>query len=294
MIKITRDQFVYAMGKSRKPIISINPGEILQIETEDCFSHQLVSPTDTLEENIDFSRVNPATGPIFINGIKSGDTLRVSIKNIRPDKQGVTIVMKGLGVLGDKVVNSQVEIIPIEDDIVEFFGQKWSCRPMIGVMGVAPADGEVPNNTPGDHGGNMDTLEVCAGSYVYFPVFVDGAYFALGDVHALMGNGEVCGTGIECRSTVELSLDIFTEHHWEIPVIETDQYFYFVGSASTLDEAVKKATEQAILFIKETNQISWNIAYMLASLSTNVIVSQAVNPLKTARVQIPKNILNIY
>jgi len=293
MKKITRDQVIYAMGKSNKPIIDVNPGEMLQIETEDCFSHQLVKPTDTLEENVDFSRVNPATGPIFVNGLKTGETLKVSIKKIKPDKQGVTVAMKGLGVLGDKVENSQVEIIPIENDVIEFAGQKLNCRPMIGVIGVAPEDDEVPNNTPGDHGGNMDTLDVCAGASIYLPVFVDGACFALGDVHAIMGNGEVCGTGVECRSVVELSLNICKKYCWRIPVIETEEYFYFVGSASTLDEAVKKATDEAVLFIEQSNQIPWNTAYMLASLSTHAIVSQAVNPLKTARIQIPKSLLNI-
>lgn len=273
--------------------MNVNPGETLLIETEDCFSHQLIKSTDTLEGNVDFAKVNPATGPIFVNGIKSGETLKVSIKKIELDKQGVTVVMKGLGVLGHKVDNSQVEIIPIKNEVIEFANHKWTCRPMIGVIGVAPAEGQVPNNTPGDHGGNLDTIEVCAGSIVYLPVFIDGAYFALGDIHALMGNGEVCGTGVECRSVVELSLDIYKQYHWQIPVIETEEYFYFIGSASTLDEAVKKATEEAVLFIEQTNQVPWNIAYMLASISTQVIVSQAVNPLKTARVQIPKSLLNV-
>lgn len=293
MKKITRDNVIYAMGTSNKPIINVNLGEIFQIETEDCFSHQLVKPSDSVEANVDFSRVNPATGPIFIEGIKSGDILRVFIKKIELDTQGVTIVMKGLGVLGHMVENSQVEIIPIKNNVVEFGAQKLICQPMVGVIGVAPERGEVPNSTPGDHGGNLDTIDICVGSYVYLPVFVDGAYFAMGDIHALMGNGEVCGTGVECRSVVELVFDIYKDYHWPIPVIETDEYFYFLGSAETLDEAVKKATDKAVLFIRDVNKISWNTAYMMASLSTHVIVSQAVNPLKTARVQIPKSILNI-
>ncbi len=293
MKKITRDQVIYAMGKSSKPVEYVNPGETLQIETEDCFSHQLVKPTDSLEKNVDFSRVNPATGPIFIHGASPRDTLKVFIKKIELDKQGVTVAMKGLGVLGHKVKDSQVEIIPIKDNTIQFAGKEIACEPMIGVIGVAPGEGEVPNNTPGDHGGNMDTLDVSAGACVYLPVFVEGAYFAAGDIHATMGNGEVCGTGVECRSVVELTLDICKNYNWRIPVIETNEYFYFVGSASTLDLAVEKATDEAVMFIEHTNQISWNTAYMLASLAADVMVSQAVNPLKTARVRIPKDLLNI-
>lgn len=292
MKKITRDQVIYAMGNSSEPVIYIEPGETLIVETEDCFSHQLVNSEDSIEEKVDFTKVNPATGPIFINSATPRDILRVFIKRIELDKQGVTVVMKGLGVLGDEVKNSQVEIIPIKDNTVNFSGKRLSCRPMAGVIGVAPAEGEIPNNTPGDHGGNMDTLEVCAGSYIYLPVFVEGAYFAIGDIHATMGNGEVCGTGVECRSVVELTLDVCKQYNWRIPVIETEGDFYFVGSANTMDMAVKKATAEAVRFIEKINDISWNNAYMLVSLAADVMVSQAVNPLKTVRVRIPKSILN--
>jgi len=293
MKKITRDQVIYAMGKLNQPVIYVNPGETLIIETEDCFSHQLVNSQDSIDKQVDFSKVNPATGPIFINNTTPGDGLKIFIKRIELDKQGVTVTMKGMGVLGEEVKNSQVEILPIKDNAIIFGGNKLNCRPMVGVIGVAPEKGEVPNNTPGDHGGNLDTLEVCAGSYIYLPVFVEGSYFAIGDIHATMGNGEVCGTGVECRSVVELTLDISKKYQWRIPVIETEGDFYFVGSASTIDEAVKKATAEAVRFIEKTNNIPWNNAYMLASLATDVMISQAVNPLKTVRVRIPKKILNL-
>jgi len=293
MKRILRHQVIYAMGTTSKPVIYVNLGETLRIETEDCFSHQLVNVTDSIDERVDFSKVNPATGPIFVNGTSPGDTLKIFIKKIDLDKQGVTVAMKGLGVLGHKVKGSQVEIIPIENDAIMLAGQKLPRRPMIGVIGVAPAEGEVPNSTPGDHGGNMDTLDVSPGAYVYLPVFVNGAYFAIGDIHATMGNGEICGTGVECRAEVELTFDICTEYHWHIPVIETGDSFYFVGSADTLDNAVKKAADEAVVFLERTNRIPWNTAYMLASLSADVIVSQAVNPLKTARIRIPKSCLNI-
>ena len=287
MKKILRNQVIYAMGTSNKPVIYVNPGETLRIETEDCFSHQLVKATDSFDERVDFSKVNPASGPVFVNGTSPGDTLKVFIKKIELDKQGVTVAIKDLGVLGHKVKGSQVEVIPIENDAIMFAGQKLPRRPMIGVIGVAPAEGEVPNSTPGDHGGNMDTLDVSPGAYVYLPVFVNGAYFAIGDIHATMGNGEICGTG------VELTLDICTEYHWQIPVIETGDSFYFVGSADILDNAVKKAADEAVMFLEKINRIPWNSAYMLASLSGDVIISQAVNPLKTARIRIPKSCLNI-
>ena len=293
MKRILRRQVIYAMGTSSKPVIYVNPGETLRIETEDCFSHQLVKATDSFDECVDFSKVNPASGPVFINGISPGDTLKVFIKKIELDKQGVTVAIKDLGVLGHKVKSSQVEIIPIESDAIMLAGQKIPRRPMIGVICVAPVEGEVPNSTPGDHGGNMDTLDVSSGNYIYLPVFVDGAYFAIGDIHATMGNGEICGTGVECRAEVDLTLDICTGYDWQIPVIETGDSFYFVGSADTLDHAVEKATNEAVMFLKRTNRISWNTAYMLASLSADVIVSQSVNPLKTARIRIPKGCLNI-
>lgn len=289
--KIGRNQIVYEMGTKNAPVLKVDCGETITVATEDCFSYRLVNDTDVLEECLDFSKVNPASGPIYVQGAKPGDTLKVRIEKITLAEQGVAVAMNGLGVLGHLVKGSNVKIIPIEEDAVIFNDLRIPLRPMIGVIGVAPAEGTVPNSTPGDHGGNMDTIDIGPGAIVYLPVFQEGAYFALGDLHAAMGNGEVCGTGVECRGQVELSFELCTARNWSIPVVETSDAFNFVGSAETLDGATEKAVAEAVRFLKQEHSIPWHEAYMLASIATDVIVSQAVNPLKTVRVRVPKTIL---
>ena len=162
---------------------------------------------------------------------------------------------------------------------------------MIGVIGVAPAGQAVLNNTPGPHGGNLDTREVTVDARVYLPGFVPGGYLALGDLHATMGDGEVCGTGVEIRGVVEIQVEVLKDWGWRQPVIDFKDSLYFLGSAPTLEAAVEKATTEAVGFLEEKNRMSWNEAYMLASIGTDLLISQVVNPWKTVRVRVPKHLM---
>ncbi len=97
IIHVSRESKVFAIGAESKPIAKANPGDILVVETEDCFDNQVRTPEDVIE-SVDFDRVNPATGPIYIEGAEPGDTLVVDILSIDVAKQGVMVALPGLGV----------------------------------------------------------------------------------------------------------------------------------------------------------------------------------------------------
>ena len=113
---------------------------------------------------------------------------------------------------------------------------------MIGVIGVAPAGAPVPCGSPGAHGGNMDTSLIGEGAVVYLPVAAPGALLAAGDLHAAMGDGEICGTGVEVAGSVTLRVDVRRDLELVNPVVETAEVVATIASAETLDEAADLAT----------------------------------------------------
>lgn len=291
MKKITRDQVIFAMDKKNSSILTADAGERILVETEDCFSHQIVQNTDVLNDSFDYSRVNPATGPIALNDCQPGDILAVTIEQIKLDSQGVVELYPGWGPLGNMVKKAETKIVSISDGMAKFNDILLPIRPMIGVIGVAPEGEGVPCGIPGYHGGNMDTVDIVQDSTIYFPVFVPGANLALGDVHAVMGDGEVCGTGVEIRAEIIIKVDVIKDKTLFHPVLENKDCYYLINSADTLEEAIRINTEKVVEFIQAQSRTSWPEAYMLASIATDLKISQVVNPLKTVRTCIPKSIL---
>jgi len=98
MKRLTRNHSIFAMDKQNQPVLYVDLGERFVVETEDCFSHQIVESDDVLNDNFDYSRVNPATGPIFINGCQPGNTLKTTIHKIEVESQGVVEVYPGWGI----------------------------------------------------------------------------------------------------------------------------------------------------------------------------------------------------
>jgi amidase len=288
--KIGRDRAIYEMSPANCRAIEVSPGDTIIVETEDCFGHAIVSELQTVGSGFDFSHINPATGPIGVRGALPGDTLIVNIESIEVDEKGVVETCPGWGPFGEIVSDCVTEMVPIRDGHASFRGTRFAIKPMIGVIGTSPAKESVSCGTPGFHGGNLDTNDICAGSKVFLPVFVEGANLALGDVHARMGNGEICGTGIEIRATVRISIEL-DRSTIDGPMVENDNAFYMVHSAKTFDEATRGAVERAVRFIADRKSISKSEAYMLISITCDLTVSQIVNPLVTVRVKIPKEIL---
>ncbi len=291
MKKLTRDKVVYAMDKNNPPALHIDPGETVILETEDCFCYQITSDEVVLNEDFDYSRINPATGPIFINRCEPGDVLEIIIEKIEIASQGAVEVFPGWGPLGDKVTKAETKIVPIKDGMAIFNHISLPVKPMIGVIGVAPSGEPVPCGSPGPHGGNMDTADIVAGNKLFLPVFVPGAGLALGDLHAVMGDGEVGGTGVEIRGEVTIKVNVLKDINLTHPILESEEDYYLINSALTLDEAIKINTEKVVEFIKEKSSLNWNQSYMMAGIATDLKISQVVNPLKTVRTRIPKKIL---
>jgi len=286
-----QDGITYAFGPSLTPMATVRSGETVEFVCQDACGGQIQSEKDTLAD-LDMDRVNGATGPVGVIGSRPGDVVRIKIRDIRVAKLGFESIVSGHGVLGDEVREPRTKMIPIEDGIAIFAKRiRVPVRPHVGTIGVAPAEKEWTTFYPGDHGGNLDTKEISKGSAVYLPVFQTGAQLAMGDIHALMADGEVCVTGIEIAGTVRVQVDVVRGLPLKRPLVETADSWMTLASAPTLDEAAKLATHDGVELLARGANLPWDEAYMLASIACDLRISQDVDPWRTAKLVVPKSLV---
>jgi len=289
MKRITADHFAYKMGPQIPPVATVKPGETITVETEDGFGGAIKSESDPFPK-IDFDHVNQTTGPIYVDGAEPGDALVLDILSVRAGPRGVTTIIPGFGALHQDYPREYKKVCAVKAGRVNFARDiRLPVRPVIGTIGVAPADREVSNLYPGPHGGNMDINEMTTGTRAYFPVFVKGALFGLGDGKAIMGDGEVNGTGIECALTVRLKVGLQKGRVvLQRPQLETKDAIMTVASAKTLDEAIRIALKDMILILKDRKGLTDEEAYVLVGATGDIKIANIVDPEVTVRVAIPK------
>ena len=293
--KLTRDNVFYAFSPDLEPAMSVQQGEEFTLETHDCFTGQLRSEQDLLDV-LDWDRVNPATGPVYFEGVQPGDVVRVDILKLSVINQATMVTVPQEGVLGDMITEMETAVLKYAGDHV-IFRDKISIpmAPMIGVIGVAPAQGKIPNGEPAAHGGNMDCTLISEGVSVYFTASVPGALFGCGDFHAVMGDGEIVICGAESPGEVRLRAQVVPAlKGLPTPFIETPEKFAAVASASSLDQAGTDATHNMAAFLTRFAPLSINDAGLLMSLVGDLKVCQVVDPQKTARFEFPKWVLKEY
>jgi acetamidase/formamidase len=165
-------------------------------------------------------------------------------------------------------------------------------EPFAGVMGVAPPDTALLSTIPPRaNGGNMDDRDITEGTVVYFPVFVEGALFSIGDMHAAQGAGEVCGTAIEVPGRIIYQVDVVkNDRMMKEPQYETDEFYAVTAFAPTLDEAARRANVYMIDYLEAVHGLDRSRAYMLTSLAANLKIAEVVDRNMLVTMHIPKNI----
>jgi amidase len=289
---ISSDHHVYAFFPEMEPVLEISPGDRILFETDDCFAGQIRSEKDLCTE-INFDYVNPATGPVAVSGAGKGDLLGVTIEDVEVGKQAVSVVVPGAGVLPGRVGApvTRTVMIDAEKGTCTFAGITLPLKPMIGVIGVAPEEGTFPTGTPGAHGGNMDTSDIRRGTTVWFSVRREGAMLALGDCHAVMGDGEIGCSGAEVPAKVTVKLDLVKGASSPWPLAVTEKEIMVIASEDTLDQAVASASEVMTDLVRKGLGIPFEDALILCSLSMDLRIGQVVDPKKTVRAVMPLSVL---
>ncbi len=255
MKRLTKEHCFYVFDKSRKPELFVQQGESFQLETLDCRGGRLLKHEDVISTAPDWFggelRTNPCTGPVYVQGLRAGDTLCVRVEDIQVSDRGFIILKTDMGIAKRMVDETKAVFATISgDEICLETGVRLPLRPHIGTLGVC-SNSSIPTGQAGSHGGNLDARELEKGALIFLPCEVDGALLAAGDVHASMGKGELMGTGVEIGSVVTLSARSANTVDVRLPVIFQNDTVTVIGTADQLQEALEKAAAELVrLLIK--------------------------------------------
>jgi amidase len=291
--RLTRDQVIWEFGPDLEPVLEVNPGDVVTFETNDCFTGQIQSESDLVTE-IDLGRINSATGPVAVRGAMPGDSLIAEILDIRPISWGIATLIPGFGQLIDEVKSPLTRRFEVRDGEVHMNDRvRFPVRPMVGVVGVATQGETLSNGLAGRHGGNLDDHLHGPGARMFFPVRQPGGMFAVGDMHASMGDGEICFTGVEIAGEVDIRIDLLKGQQATWPVTELPDRWVPHATADTYEDALALVSEEASKLLVDEWGFTIEDAFIFLSVACDAGVAQACKPAPggfgaIARFAIPK------
>ncbi|WP_416356210.1 acetamidase/formamidase family protein [Aureimonas phyllosphaerae] len=286
-------QHHFGWDNSFEPALRVAPGATIEFECRDSSAGQL-TPDSTVESvtALDFSKINPVSGPIFVEGAEPGDALKVTIEGFKPSGFGWTANIPGFGLLADQFTEAALTIWTYDPNSLEpaAFGRhgRVPLKPFAGTIGNALAE-------PGHHsvvpprrvGGNLDIRDLSAGTTLYLPVEVAGALFSVGDTHAAQGDGEVCGTAIESPMNAVLTLDLVKGANLAMPRFTTPGpvtrhldakgYEVTTGVGPDLMTGARQAVADMVELLAQRYNLNPVDAYMLVSTCGDLRISEIVD-----------------
>jgi amidase len=290
--RLSRDQVIWSFGPDLEPALEVEPGETVTFETNDCFTGQIRSEDDLVTE-IDLERINGATGPVAVRGAEPGDSLIAEILDVRPVEWGVATLIPGFGQLIERVQAPVTRLFEVRGGEIRMNDRVvFPARPMVGVVGVATDGESLSNGLAGRHGGNLDDHLHGKGSRIYFPVRRPGAMFAVGDMHASMGDGEICFTGVEIAGEVDIRFDVLKGKQATWPVTELADRWLPHATATDYADALQLVSEEAARLLVDEHGFTIEDAFIFLSVACDAGVAQACKPAEgfgtIARFAIPK------
>jgi acetamidase/formamidase len=277
----------HAWDRSEPPVVSVAPGEEIHLELRDGSNGQISDRTAAAELfDLELGKMDPLTGPIWIESAMPGDVVVVDVLDIDIAPVGWSAIIPGLGLLSDRFPEPYLRIWDTAGDHVEIAaGHRFDLRPMLGVVGVAPAQaGRHPTTVPTAAGGNIDVKFVTAGSRLMLPVFAEGALLSLGDAHALQGDGELNGTAIECAADTVIRVDVVKGLDLGAPIVETtpgaetvEPYRSFLGVGPDLFVAAQEASLRAVDSVAQALKVEPHEAYALLGTIAELRIHEVVD-----------------
>jgi len=281
---------VYRYDKDSPPAVRVRSGDVIVLECDDS-NHGVIRTPDDGPSKVDFDRINPATGPIYVEEAEPGDVLGVHIFRIDVGDRGSALQFPGEYGFLKHEMGPFTKIAEVKDGIALFRDDVHiPIRPSMGTFGVAPAGEPVLTLYPGDNGANMDHKDVCAGNTVHMPVFVPGALLAMGDAHAVIGDGESSGEGLEVASVVTIQVEVFKGVSLPRPMIESLTEIMTCGWGMTMEEATTCAMRDMVDFLARKLAMPRAEAYSLLGMVGDARPGNAVCSPGAMRFVVPKSI----
>jgi acetamidase/formamidase len=290
-IHVARHQVSYGWNRDHPTLMSVSSGTEVVVATQDASGGQF-GPDSTHEAvgALDFQRVNPVHGPIYVEGAQPGDVLQVDVLAVEPGDWGWTAIIPGFGLLSDRYPDPWLHVWDLTGGPAALTDRvRVPLQPFCGILGVTPAESGLHSVIPPRRvGGNMDTRQLGPGATLYLPVEVEGALFGAGDTHAAQGDGEVCGTAIEASMTIALRLTVRRDLDIDTPEFEVTKplerpgaaargYHATTGVAPDLMAATRQSVERMIAHLERRAGLSSEEAYALCSVAVDLRISEVVD-----------------
>jgi acetamidase/formamidase len=290
---IHRASHHFGWNRDFAPAVVARPGETIHFECLDSSGGQL-GPDSTVADipKLDFGKINPVTGPVYVEGAEPGDALKVTIRKFIPSGFGWTANIQGFGLLADQFTEPALHLWSYDSTSMApaLFGPKGKVplKPFAGTIGVAPAERGLHSIVPPRRvGGNLDIRDLAAGTVLYLPIEVEGALFSVGDTHAAQGDGEVCGTAIESQMNVEATLNLVKGANLRSPRFTTDGpatrhidsagYEVTTGVGPDLMTGVRESVMRMIDLLAAEHGLTPIDAYLLVSVCGDLRISEVVD-----------------
>jgi len=291
---IERGKVHFKWDNALQPAVEVDPGDVVHFETEEVTDGQIQpdSPASALT-SLDFNRLYPLAGPVYVKNAEPGDVLEVEMLELRPLEWGWTGLIPGLGLLAEDFPDPYIRHFDLTNGKTTNLGNKIQIplQPFCGTMGVATDEvGEHDVLPPTKGAGNIDTRHLNVGSKLYLPIFVRGGMFSAGDCHGTQGDGEVCVTGIECPMAFTLRFNVIKNLRikpWRYQFVtppgslqsqsDTKGYFATTALGPDLMENAKNAVRDLIDWLQSQHGMSREDAYVLCSLAADLKISQIVD-----------------
>ncbi|WP_020592444.1 acetamidase/formamidase family protein [Kiloniella laminariae] len=286
-------QHHFGWDHSIPPVATVAPGSTIEFVCQDSSAGQL-SSSSTVEDivSLDFGKINPVNGPVFVEGAEPGDVIKVSIEEFKPSGFGWTANIPGFGLLADQFTDPALHIWSYDKNTLApaAFGPggRVPLKPFAGTIGLALAEPGLHSVVPPRRvGGNLDIRDLAAGTQLYLPVEVAGGLFSIGDTHAAQGDGEVCGTAIESPMNAVVTLDLIKNEKLETPRFTTPGpvtrhldgkgYEATTGIGNDLMEGARGAVSRMVDLLSARYNMTPVEAYMLCSACGDLRISEIVD-----------------
>ncbi len=294
----------FGWDNSLEPVVTVEPGAELELQTVDSSGDQLTENSTAADVGVlDFERVNPVTGPIYVIGAEPGDAVEIELVDFDESGWGWTGIIPGFGLLADEFSEPFINISHYDAKRVVFQpGIELPTRPFPGTIGLALA--EAGNHSvvpPRAQGGNLDVRDLTRGTKLWLPVAVPGALLSIGDTHAAQGDGEVCGTAVETAMTVRVRVNLkkgagYSNPRYEVTAAAASEpmpkgFYATTGVAPDLMDATKDAIRAMIDHLGKEYDLEPNLAYALCSVAVKLRISEVVDmPNWVVSAVLPKHI----
>jgi len=290
---IHQHQSHFGWSNANRPVVKIAPGESIEFHPLDSSGGQITAKS-TLADlgHLDFGKVNPVAGPVYIDGAEPGDAIKVTLLSFTPSGWGWTANIPGFGLLADQFNDPALHMWSYDANTMAPAlygpGGRVPLKPFAGTIGVAPAEPGLHSVVPPRRvGGNLDIRDLTSGVTLYLPVEVEGALFSIGDTHAAQGDGEVCGTAIESQMEVEATIELVKDARLASPRFTTPGpvtrhldaagYEVTTGIGPDLMTGARESLMRMIDLLGAEHGLSPVDAYLLCSVCGDLRISEIVD-----------------